>query len=240
MALAALFDGSVLVAQYRPFPKSTEFQVILSIYSRADNIINGNENLEWNRKILWEVGLHGLGDDMIEPESLHLMYFLTTPILKANNENSKVVFVFLGRIFTLEFENGWIIRADRVDYLSGTELDVDLISFIESDSNQRQQVALVSDVSNLLIKGGQLFILSDKKRTRNVFEEYFDWIFSSDLTSAQTDFAFNVVTGFDFFFDIPDILQLSVQDEFNLPQRHWNLLGAWSTAMVGLPKAVIK
>ena len=145
--MATLMDGSIVTAQYRPFPKSTEFKVLLLLYTFANDTIES----VWNQKILWEVGLNGLGDDMIDPESLHLMYFLTTPILKSNLENSKVAFLFLGRIFTLENEDGWKLKADKVEYLSGSELDVDLISFLPRKDGETigQQLALVSDVPRI-------------------------------------------------------------------------------------------
>ena len=57
--------------------------------------------------------------------------------------------------------------------------------------------------------------------------------------NIQSDLAFKVVTGFDFFFDIPEILQINVENEFNLPPHSWNLFGHWSPAMIGYPKAKV-
>ena len=48
------------------------------------------------------------------------------------------------------------------------------------------------------------------------------------------------MTGFDFFFDIPEVLHINVGNEINLPLFNWHLLGTWSTPMVGLPKTVIQ
>ena len=243
LTLETLFDGTILAAQYRPYPKSTEFKVILSIFTKSSE-----GHGDWKRKVLWEISLHGLGDDMIEPDSLHLMYFLTTPILKADNTKSIVVFVFLGRIFTLEKLDDWALRADRIDhYLSGTELDVDLISLINYNGDEKNptrksehQVALVSDVFHINLQSKEIFLFTNNHNPKSIFREYIGWLFSSSHTTAESDLVFRAVTGFDFFFDIPEVLHINVGNEINLPLFNWHLLGTWSTPMVGLPKTVIQ
>jgi hypothetical protein len=153
-------DPIVLVVQYEPYTNSLQFKVTLSIFMFENEI--------WSRDVLWDVELAGLGDDRIDPDKVHFMYFLTDPHIGVRNDSKLASFVFLERIFTIEYDanavnstkHGYILTTCTIPQLSGSQLDTIMITFV-SDGDQ-DALALVTEVTSVYIRIQMYLCLPDQ------------------------------------------------------------------------------
>ncbi|KAJ3276367.1 hypothetical protein HDV01_004990 [Terramyces sp. JEL0728] len=125
----------------------------------------------WYKDVLWQTELTGVGEDLIDSDSVDYLYFLTNPILGTLSSGEMVVFVFIEQMFTLSFQNknnqhGYVLKTQPVMGMYGSDFDIDLISIIQTDSIY---ISLVSENQKILI-------FTDKSINQNIFSNISKYI----------------------------------------------------------------
>ncbi|KAH6568967.1 hypothetical protein BASA50_008002 [Batrachochytrium salamandrivorans] len=121
----------LFVFQYRSLQDKKRFRIYVSLFSQ---ILDG----PWKRYLLWEKDWHGLGEDAIAADELHLLYFLTDPIVVTSGLSKTVLFVFMQQLFTLDYiqdivtstvadarvTRGYLFTLQAIPFISGADLEI--------------------------------------------------------------------------------------------------------------------
>ncbi|KAJ3322901.1 hypothetical protein HDV06_002560 [Boothiomyces sp. JEL0866] len=205
---------SILVVQYLPYEKSVFFKIMVSIYTFSDG--------SWYKDVLWQTELAGLGEDLIDSDSVDYLYFLTNPILGTLSNGEMVVFVFIEQMFTLSFQNknnlhGYVLKTQPVMGMYGSDFDIDLISIIKTDAIY---ISLVSE-------NQKIFIFTDKLIKQNVFSKLSKYIWFY----IESPGIFVEMVGVYLLSIIDKYLQEETIDisqiDFPIEKTIFNLVGMW-------------
>ncbi|KAJ8326233.1 hypothetical protein O5D80_005001 [Batrachochytrium dendrobatidis] len=145
----------IFIFQYKSLPNTKLFKIHISLF----HCLQGSE---WEKRILWEKDWHGLGEDTIAADELHLLYFLTDPVVVTSRFSKVVSFVFMKQIFTLDYVGDdtekqfdgpnlafdYVLSWQKIHLLSGSEMEInnmhiDTFGQTLVLSNKRNQVFIL-------------------------------------------------------------------------------------------------
>ncbi|KAI8910946.1 hypothetical protein EDD86DRAFT_204021 [Gorgonomyces haynaldii] len=173
LAIQPLLDDRLFALEYNPQQKT---EIHLSIYYLLDQV--------WQKHTIWNTTWSLLEDDIIPGDDLPYLYFLSTPVMAIQPDLKKIGFVFMKRLFELEYDPELQQRYKHnmydIDGLGDSDFEISSLVYLEDG------LAIVSESKRIIgVRKESSDSILDLSPFNLFLSLFFDVVLFGDLVSVM-------------------------------------------------------